>query len=136
MRTRFVAGLFLGAALAAAALYARRWVGWTPAERAMAPRMHAFVEALSQRPRNADPAVHWSPLAREPVHCSVCHDNGDRMQAGIASGELPVGERSPIEHEAMVKLMEKWVRQLNRKADHLLRKAVVCLDCHESDPRR
>jgi hypothetical protein len=36
----------------------------------------------------------------------------------------------------MVKLMEKWVRQLNRKADHLLRKAVVCLDCHDSDPRR
>ena len=136
MRTRFLTGLILGACLTAAALYARRWAQWSEAERSMAPRMHAFVRALSERPQNADPAKQWSPLLTEPVSCSTCHANGARMEADIAGGELAVESSQPLEHEKMVKLMEKWVRQLNRKADHLLRKAVVCLDCHDSDPRR
>lgn len=136
MRTRFLTGLILGACLTAAALYARRWAQWSEAERSMAPRMHAFVSALSERPGNADPAKQWTPLLTEPVRCATCHDNGARMEADIADGELAVESSQPLEHEKMVKLMEKWVRQLNRKADHLLRKAVVCLDCHDSDPRR
>lgn len=136
MRTRFLAGLILGACLTAVALYAQRWAKWSEAERSMVPRMHAFVSALSERPQNAEPATQWSPLVTEPVNCSTCHENGARMEADIAGGELTVGASQPLEHEEMVKLMEKWVRQLNRKADHLLRKAVVCLDCHDSDPRR
>jgi len=136
MRTRFGTGLILGACLTAVALHAQRWAKWSEAERAMAPRMHAFVTALSERPQNADPAKQWSPLLTEPVNCSTCHEKGARRAADIASGELAVAASQPLEQAEMVKLMEKWVRQLNRKADHLLRKAVVCLDCHDSDPRR
>jgi len=135
---RFAVGLLVGALLAGGALYARRVALRDAAERAMAARMHAFVRALGEPPANAHPATHWRPLAREPVRCATCHaEEGERMERRIASGDLPVDRPAPaLDHDAMVRLMERWVRRLNREAAPVLHKAVVCLDCHETDPRR
>ena len=36
----------------------------------------------------------------------------------------------------MVTLMEHWVEKLNKQAKPLLTKAVTCIDCHDTDPRR
>ena len=99
---RFLLGLIVGAAVAAAVLF-----GWnrSPApgsDAAMAARMHAFVEALSSKPRNADPASQWSPLASGEVRCATCHEDGDAMQAAIlrmvhwASPDRPAAARGNL----------------------------------------
>ena len=140
----FVAGLLAGLALVAAGrawLDARERAEWGEQERAMAPRMNAFVRALREPPRNADPSPHWRPLltesAPDALLCSLCHGNrGERMERAVRRGDLPVERSAPaLERDAMIALMEEWVRKLNRKAGPLLRKAVVCIDCHERDPR-
>jgi len=136
MALRFVAGLAAGALLAGGGLYLWRSAAWSDAERRMAPRMHSFVRALTEPPRNADPAPGWKPLVREPVSCALCHGaEGARMEEDIERGILDVDAPAPpLAHDEMVALMERWVRELNRKAG--LGRAVVCLDCHRVDPRR
>ena len=58
------------------------------------------------------------------------------MASAIRRGYLPVEGGAPaLERDAMIALMEEWVRTLNRKGGPLLRKAVVCIDCHQRDPR-
>ena len=140
----FIAGLLAGLALVAAGrawLDARDRAEWGEDERAMAPRMHAFVRALREPPGNADPSAHWRPLlaesAPEGLLCSLCHGSrGERMESAIRRGHLPVqAGAAALERDAMIALMEEWVQTLNRKGGPLLRKAVVCIDCHERDPR-
>ena len=72
-----------------------------------------------------------------PFSCSVCHGlAGEEFDLLIAEG-LPEGGATPkLSRERNIELMEEWVEQLNHAAGHLLRKAVVCTDCHERDPRR
>jgi len=137
MALRFVCGLLAGVLLVGGGLYARRLLAWSEEERSVARVMHAFVRALSERPENGDPSPRWTPLTTAPVRCATCHgDSGADMEADIASGELDVSAGERPTHDDMVRLMERWVRRLNRDARHSLRKAVVCLDCHASDPRR
>ena len=93
------------------------------------------------RPGNDDPAPRWRPLlvdtAPAGTLCSLCHgSHGERMEVAIERGDLPLESTGkPPGREAMVAIMEDWVRALNRKGGALLRKAVVCIDCHERDPR-
>jgi len=141
---KFAAGLLAGLALVVggrAWMDARGAAAWSAEERAMAPHMHAFVRALRERPDTADPAPRWKPLLADSAPagmlCSLCHgSHGERMERAIERGDLPLaaaGERPG--REAMATIMEDWVRALNRKGGALLRKAVVCIDCHERDPR-
>ena len=67
----------------------------------------------------------------------MCHgDSGVRMERAIKEGTLALdGERDALDRSEMVKLMERWMRQLNRHGRMRLVKAVRCVDCHETDPR-
>jgi hypothetical protein len=93
--------------------------------------MIRFVEALGQRPRNEDPAKGWRPLLRNPapVPCALCHGSGMVTSAPDRAGPKP-------DRTSMIRLMERWVRELNRRAKDRLVKAVACVDCHEIDPRK
>ena len=149
-RRRFLLGILVGAACAAgvlAALHADGEASWSLEERAMAARMDAFSRALVNPPENSDPAPEWRPLLRDgdakELVCSVCHgDSGVAMQRAINDGSLnldiPPGEGGAHDwgHSEMVELMERWTHQLNRHARERLVKAVRCVDCHASDPRR
>ena len=103
----------------------------------MALRMHAFVRALYEAPLNDDPAKLWKPLVEgSPLLCATCHGTGgERYERMFEAGAL-TGDPAPMDREAMTTLMEDWVESLNRDAEHVLRKAVVCTDCHDLDPRR
>ena len=123
-------------------------------EREMANRMRSFVRALFEPPINEQPATQWTPLLKGGtpllkgganselggLSCSVCHGTvGEEYDQAIARGELdrgPGGQSLALTKDEMVELMEDWVEQLNHDAGHLLRKAVVCTDCHDRDPRR
>jgi cytochrome c553 len=69
--------------------------------------------------------------------CSVCHGEiGGTMEKNLAQLTGKRMEKYAQDKDFMVLLMEHWVSKLNRKARHLLTKAVACVDCHEVDPRR
>ena len=143
-RTRFLLGLLVGATAAGASLtlLPERGDGkWDDDARAMVPLMHAFTQALTHPPSNEDAAPEWRPLLSAgdspTLSCALCHgDSGARMDAAIAGGELKLdAQPAELERDEMVRLMERWTRQLNRHARDRLGKAVHCLDCHETDPR-
>ena len=97
-----------------------------------APPMAAFVKALTEPPENSDPATKWRPLlkAGESLECATCH--GKEMELAPAPPSTgPVADRA-----FMIRLMERWVRELNRRMKDNLVKAVGCIDCHEIDPRK
>ncbi|MFI5403446.1 MAG: hypothetical protein ACHQ1G_10945, partial [Planctomycetota bacterium] len=95
------------------------------------PLMNSFVLALTEPPRNRDPAKAWKPLLKpgETVSCATCHGDAQLNWAGRSKAP---SEKSPF----MIRIMERWVRELNRQAKDRLVKAVVCTDCHEIDPRK
>ena len=139
-----LAGLIVGSFATAAGIYAwelRRRESWSDREMAMAARMHAFASALVEPPKNPEPAARWRPLLKDSVApermCSLCHDaQGERMGVAIRDGALPLDVAArELDREEMVELMEAWMRQLNRTGGHLLVKSVVCIDCHQADPR-
>jgi len=98
----------------------------------IAPLMGRFVGALTTPPQNANPAKAWKPLLRAPEApsnpCAACH--GDDREAPPASA------RTRLDRALMVRLMERWVHELNRRMKDRLVKAVGCIDCHEIDPRK
>jgi hypothetical protein len=104
------------------------------------PLMVRFVKALKERPTNRNPAANWKPLLKDPstpsMLCSVCHGNpGKRMEQTVARSDTPPLKEYAQNKAFMANLMERWVERLNREAKPYLVKAVVCLDCHDSDPR-
>ncbi|MHC4134366.1 MAG: hypothetical protein ACYS0K_05220 [Planctomycetota bacterium] len=105
------------------------------------PLMIRFVKALKARPTNQNPAANWKPLLKDPntpaMLCSVCHgDSGKRMEQSVGQFDKPPPKEYAQNKAFMVNLMERWVERLNREAKPYLVKAVVCLDCHDSDPRQ
>jgi hypothetical protein len=106
------------------------------------PLMVNFVSALKEKPKNGNPAANWKPLLKDPstssMLCATCHGAiGGRMEQNLA--QLTAKGRNPkyADNKAlMIDLMERWVEKLNKSAGGLLTKAVVCLDCHDTDPRR
>ncbi|HEX5137030.1 MAG TPA: hypothetical protein VFY93_08670 [Planctomycetota bacterium] len=104
----------------------------------MPPLMIRFVKALTAKPQNKNPAQGWKPLLKESaaVSCGTCHgQTGAAMEKNLASLDGPAPEAAE-NHGFMVKLMERWVRELNKRAKDQLTKAVVCTDCHDVDPRK
>lgn len=107
----------------------------------MPPLMIRFVKALREPPRNDNPASGWKPLLKAPsstsMLCADCHGAyGEAMERNLAAlvgPEEPGGRRN---RAFMIRLMERWVRELNKRARDKLVKAVVCIDCHEIDPRK
>jgi len=111
--------------------------------RGIPPLMDNFVAALSEPPKNGDPNPDWKPLLKEPDPkaklCAECH--GEEVGGMLANAlsdprNFPRVGRFREDRALMVDLMERWVKQLNRKLGDRLRKAVVCIDCHATDPRR
>lgn len=109
-------------------------------QRVFPPLMVRFVKALKEKPKNRNPANGWKPLLKDPetpaMLCATCHKTtGAVMEKNLGEWDL---SRPPEadNKEFMIHLMEAWVERLNRNARGLLRKAVVCIDCHETDPRR
>ncbi len=118
------------------------------------PLMANFVAALSKPPKNSDPNPDWKPLLKKPDQktrfCAECHgDTGAAMEIGIEaalsespdksldkSPKFPMVGRFRGDKQLMIDVMERWVKQLNRTLGKKLRKAVVCIDCHATDPRR
>jgi len=109
--------------------------------RVLPPLMVSFVKALREKPQNAAPAPEWKPLLKDQENtsmlCSLCHGRvGEQMEAKLE--QFP--KERPADYadnkEFMIHLMEDWVTRLNRQGRHLLKKAVVCRDCHAVDPRR
>jgi hypothetical protein len=103
--------------------------------------MQAFVDALESPPQNSNPARGWKPLLKDPkgarASCATCHGaRGTEMER-----KLLVSRRSPPPAMApdrpfMIRLMERWVHELNRRMKDQLVKAVGCTDCHDIDPRK
>jgi len=110
--------------------------------RVLPPLMASFVSALKKPPTNKNPARDWKPLLKDPATdsmlCSVCHGrSGAMMERNLAQLVEPGRPEKYADDKAfMVNLMERWVERLNREASHLLTKAVVCRDCHDTDPRK
>jgi len=111
--------------------------------RGIPPLMSNFVSALSEPPKNGDPNPDWKPLLEEPDPqaklCTECH--GDALGGALERAldnprHFPEVGRFREDRALMVDLMERWVKQLNRTLGDRLRKAVVCIDCHATDPRR
>ena len=107
------------------------------------PLMVSFVNALKQPPRNKNPAPGWKPLLEDPATasmlCSACHgERGVQLERALDAGRFDLSRPAKFadNKEFMIHLMEKWVERLNRDAKPLLTKAVVCVDCHDRDPRR
>ena len=104
------------------------------------PLMIRFVKALKERPTNQNPAANWKPLLKDPTTpamlCSLCHvDTGKAMEQNLARFDRPPPKEFSQNKAFMANLMERWVHRLNREAKTYLVKAVVCLDCHDTDPR-
>jgi len=152
-----LAGFLVGVGLTLAGVAWLQPTRMSDSDRAMAIRMQLFVRALFEPPINEGAASQWSPLLKgapllkgRPVlegsaaqegstfSCSVCHGSkGEDYDRAIEQGNFHAGpDPEALPRERMVQLMEDWVEQLNHDASHLLRKAVVCTDCHERDPRR
>lgn len=105
------------------------------------PLMIRFVKALTGPPENADPAQGWKPLLKDPkttsMLCAVCHGEvGASMERNLAALDGPEPPEAVENHAFMVNLMERWVRELNKRMKDRLVKAVACTDCHEIDPRK
>jgi hypothetical protein len=105
------------------------------------PLMVAFVKALREKPGNMNPASGWRPLLKDPntpsMLCGTCHGQvGLSMERNVAELEGPTPEEAEKNQAFMVRLMERWVRELNKRAKDQLVKVVVCTDCHEVDPRK
>jgi hypothetical protein len=105
------------------------------------PLMIRFVRALKEPPKNRNPASGWKPLLKDPTAptmlCSVCHgDTGAKMEQNLNRYAKRPPKQYAQNKAFMVNLMERWVTRLNRDAKPYLVKAVVCLDCHDTDPRR
>jgi len=105
------------------------------------PLMIKFVRALKEPPANENPAPGWKPLLKDPgtssMLCATCHGQiGASMEKNLAALEGPPSAEAQENHQFMVNLMERWVRELNKRAKEQLVKAVVCTDCHEVDPRK
>jgi cytochrome c553 len=103
--------------------------------------MSSFVSALKTKPTNKSPASNWKPLLKdaseESMLCAVCHGEvGTAMERNLPNWDLARPAKYADNKEFMVHLMEEWVEELNTKASSMLTKAVVCRDCHETDPRR
>ncbi|MHC4225699.1 MAG: hypothetical protein ACYSUN_17045 [Planctomycetota bacterium] len=105
------------------------------------PLMNSFVSALKRRPTNKNPASNWKPLLKDPSEksmlCAVCHgDIGTAMERNLPNMNLSRPAKYADDKDFMVQLMEEWVEELNTQGSAMLTKAVVCRDCHETDPRR
>jgi cytochrome c553 len=105
------------------------------------PLMIRFVRALKAPPQNENPAKGWKPLLKDPestaMLCSVCHGKtGAGMEQNLARFDHPPAAEFQGNRQFKINLMERWVRELNRKMKDQLVKAVVCTDCHEIDPRK
>ena len=105
------------------------------------PLMIRFVKALREPPTNRDPARGWRPLLKDPLSpsmlCATCHgQTGAGMERNLAGLDRPPPPEALANRAFMINLMERWVRELNRKMKDQLVKAVSCTDCHEIDPRK
>ena len=105
------------------------------------PLMIRFVRALKEPPVNQNPAKGWIPLLKDPsapsMLCATCHgQTGAAMEKNLASFDRPPRPEALANRAFMINLMERWVREVNRKMKDQLVKAVSCTDCHEIDPRK
>jgi hypothetical protein len=105
------------------------------------PLMIRFVKALKEPPQNDNPAKAWKPLLKDATTasmlCATCHGQiGTSMEKNLASLDGPVPPEAKSNRAFMIRLMERWVRELNKRAKDQLVKAVACTDCHENDPRK
>ena len=105
------------------------------------PLMARFSAALTEKPRNANPAPRWRPLLKDRAPgvkvCSFCHGEvGKKMDADAAEYlEKPHADRYVDDEAFMIALMERWVKRLNETAGGKLVKKVTCVDCHAEDLR-
>jgi len=105
------------------------------------PIMARFTAALTQKPRNNDPAPGWRPLLKDlskgVKNCALCHGEiGVQMEKQAEQFlEKPHADRYVDDKAFMIKLMERWVKRLNTSAGDKLAKKVTCTDCHADDPR-
>ena len=104
--------------------------------------MSAFMNALTEKPTNKEPASRWKPLlkdpANSPVRCRTCHRAiGEVLERNIEAGRFNLDrpEEFADNRKFMIHLMEEWVTKLNRASRDQLVKTVGCKDCHEGDPR-
>ncbi len=99
--------------------------------------MQQFVRALESPPENLNPAKGWKPLLKGTgMSCATCHgEAGAEMERNLTTFHGPPPAIAS-DRAFMIRLMERWVRELNRRAKDRLVKAVVCTDCHEIDPRK
>ncbi len=105
------------------------------------PLMIRFVKALKEPPQNENPAKGWKPLLKDPrtpsMLCAVCHgQTGATMEQNLGDLDRPPPPEALSNRPFMINLMERWVRELNRRMKDRLVKAVSCTDCHEIDPRK
>jgi len=105
------------------------------------PLMIRFVKALREPPENPNPAEGWKPLLKDPsttsMFCGVCHGQvGLSMEKNIDALDGPEPPEVDENPQFMINLMERWVRELNKRMKDQLVKAVSCTDCHETDPRK
>lgn len=108
---------------------------------ALPPLMIRFVKALTAPPENRNPAKGWRPLLKDAhdtsMLCSVCHgQDGAEMEKELGQLDRPLPPGTDENRPFMITLMERWVRELNRRMKDRLVKAVGCTDCHETDPRK
>ena len=106
------------------------------------PIMARFTAALTQKPRNKNPAPGWRPLLRDPSkgvkNCTLCHSGEIAREMDTEAArflEKPQSKRHLEDKAFMVTLMERWVKKLNTEAASALVKKVTCTDCHAEDPR-
>jgi len=118
---------------------------WDPSSgegnQVLPPLMGAFVRALKTKPENGNPAPNWKPLLKDPstpsMLCGACHGPiGEAMDKNFASFPQEPDPKWAKDKKFMVHLMESWVSKLNVAMKDQLVKAVTCIDCHATDPRR
>jgi formate-dependent nitrite reductase cytochrome c552 subunit len=109
--------------------------------RVFPPLMVSFVNALREPPENKNPASGWKPLLKNPdaktMHCAKCHgETGVKLEQNLSRFDLSRPDDYADNRAFMIQLMEAWVRRVNRDMKDDLVKAVTCIDCHETDPRK
>ena len=119
---------------------------WDPrsgeGKRVLPALMANFVRALKEPPAIRDPASNWRPLLKDPetasMLCADCHgSSGEAMEGDLDRIVDPAAAaRYAGDKRFMTHLMERWATRLNREMADQLVKAVVCIDCHDRDPRR